>query len=450
MEVSDTDASASRIEETYAEALMAASEALRRYQTSGDSQKIPAALNLVAEVHCKHRKPDEAKLVASDALAMSRITGDKVSEAAALNTLAKVSLAKNPEAALRGANDALALFRDAQDVEGQAASLHIISLASFNEGGVEEAFRAAEEAVNVLRNAHHDAGQAAALVDLAELHLFMDENKESLSVARQAAQLFQKIGDKQKGARALQTAATALMTKGKIKGEALDLAEESRDLYRQAGDSRGEAAVLFTLAHANLMMKSYDKALQFAEESAEAFNKLEDRANEAATLLELANAHLARMEENKDPCDGTYAIRAARDAARLYRSVSDERGEVEALHALANAQVSEELYYQATESAEEGRRLAHKLGDQTLEGSALIVIARTHWADRDAQRAIGFAREAEALFREARDHQNTRVAVQLVQWFEKQSRGVKLSSGAEGSSAKPVATPARLDEVKVS
>jgi len=110
----------------------------------------------------------------------------------------------------------------------------------------------------------------------------------------------------------------------------------------------------------------------------------------------------------------------------------------------------QELYYQATESAEEGRRLAHKLGDQTLEGSALIVIARTHWADRDAQRAIGFAREAEALFREARDHQNTRVAVQLVQWFEKQSRGVKLSSGAEGSSAKPVATPARLDEVKVS
>jgi len=103
------------------------------------------------------------------------------------------------------------------------------------------------------------------------------------------------------------------------------------ELYKAAGDKKGEGAAMVVMADAFLTQaRDYDQAVKVAKEAAALLKEAGDKVGEAKALNMQANALIARK-------DSAEAEKPAKEALVLYEGVGDKSGAIVATDTLERA-----------------------------------------------------------------------------------------------------------------
>jgi tetratricopeptide (TPR) repeat protein len=251
--------------------------------------------------------------------------------------------------------------------------------------------------------------EAMMLFAVAEGHLSEEEDfEEALKSAQDALKLFKEAGDKKGEADTLRLIVTANRAKAQalryLEGEAAtagaleDAKKYAAEMYaafKAAGEKRGAACMLFSLAECKLDLK--EEALEELEEAKATFKELGDGAMEANAALGLA-ACMIQQEKAKE------AVEAATAALEINRSMGAKKGEARAQHALSVAlsrgPLSKDAYAKGVQAAKEALAIVKELGHKKLEAYELFTIAQWNLLMDNPKGAVTPAKEAAALFKE--------------------------------------------------
>ncbi|CAJ1390404.1 unnamed protein product [Effrenium voratum] len=277
---------------------------------------------------------------AMTALSSFKELGDKQMEASTLTALANIRLALGEltvaEASLR---DALRIFREIKDVEGeQAAVATLLEVASAREGAEKAPAAVCKERAAYYKSKGDKLGEGQALRSLAEQLLGV---QEAASLASEALSLLQEAGDKKGQAAALQTVALAQHDWAK--------AEEALKISESLGDEASQVDQLLTLSS---LLGEPELARAKAAQARQLAKKLSDlpgqgRAGHAEAAAALK---LGRQEE---------ALALAKEAAEMLSGAAQGM----ALRTAACAAEPQE----ALRMAKDVKILFHKLGDRCKE-----------------------------------------------------------------------------------
>jgi tetratricopeptide (TPR) repeat protein len=160
--------------------------------------------------------------------------------------------------------------------------------------------------------------------------------------------------------------------------------QEALDLAQQLGDSRNIAAASLNLGDTYTALQHPDLALPLLDRTLETFRKLENRSSEANTLLALARTHLQLNQEKHAQALLDQATAGAEklgdplllaNAHLVAGSIHLAGRNFEA--ALRSFQSA--LAYGRKSNVPLVQAAAHQGIGDTLEATARLSVARTHW-----------------------------------------------------------------------
>ncbi|CAJ1438482.1 unnamed protein product [Effrenium voratum] len=359
---------------------------------------------------------------AMTALSSFKELGDKQMEASTLTALANIRLALGEltvaEASLR---DALRIFREIKDVEGeQAAVATLLEVASAREGAEKAPAAVCKERAAYYKSKGDKLGEGQALRSLAEQLLGV---QEAASLASEALSLLQEAGDKKGQAAALQTVALAQHDWAK--------AEEALKISESLGDEASQVDQLLTLSS---LLGEPELARAKAAQARQLAKKLSDlpgqgRAGhaEAAAALKLGRQEeaLALAKEAAEMLSGAaqgMALRTAACAAEPQEACELLQKAVPLFKGNAGAEASAKLQLaasllafegpllevfqrrqEAMGMAEQARVAFLLLGDARSQGRASHVAAQSKILMNDLDGGIEAAMQAAVLARSCKD-----------------------------------------------
>lgn len=147
--------------------------------------------------------------------------------------------------------------------------------------------------------------------------------------------------------------------------------EEALTAVRKAGNRRGEAAVMLSLAGSLLYQHRLDDASAFCETAARLFADVGDEYGHA-----LAQARLAYIDRANGRLES--AISRFKQSLRMFEGVGDRFGEVFALRGLAYVHLGRKEYEQARPLVDKGLVIAEAMGSRRPEALMLHIIAELH------------------------------------------------------------------------
>ncbi|MGP6192099.1 MAG: CHAT domain-containing protein [Vulcanimicrobiaceae bacterium] len=164
-------------------------------------------------------------------------------------------------------------------------------------------------------------------------------------------------------------------------------------LYRHIGDRDGEARALANIGQVEGYLSRYADALQVDGQALALLRQLGDRVGEADALDNAGNVETGL---------GRYAdaIQSHTQALALFEALRNRQGEMNALNNLGNAEKAQSRYADALQSYQQAHAISAALGNHDSEARALGNIATTEealgrYADalHTYQQALGILRE---------------------------------------------------------
>ncbi|HEY7488852.1 MAG TPA: tetratricopeptide repeat protein [Streptosporangiaceae bacterium] len=231
---------------------------------------------------------------------------------------------------------------------------------------------------------HRETWQLAdAMFDFLDLRTYTQDNLEVHRLGYQAADL-----TKDAPARAVMLRHMAVIHRELCRYDrAIQVGEEARRLFRELGDSRGEAESLDTLASAQWNQGRYDKVRELIGQALPVRQRIGDRMGEANCLHDLSRVH-----RRIGRCD--VALAYDLEALDVRQELGDPRGEAEAFYNLSRIYCQMGLYDWARRDAERALDIAADLGDQHLRARALASIADINRQTGETDQVLGPAEEA--------------------------------------------------------
>lgn len=251
--------------------------------------------------------------------------------------------------------------------------------------------------------------EAAFAFIVAEQHLNEDENHvEALRHAAQAVKLFRESGDEHSATDALRLSLHAQRLKAQAqvyvenKAEedvkktiaALEqMANEEMEKFRIAGDKRGEAAMLLSLAEAHALSRAGSKKHQLAKQSVRAaidlFREVADRKMEGNALNVLCC-----MQTRRSP-GAVEAEENASKALTIFRDLDDQKGEAKALHMQALTQCLRQRGPDGVQAMQEVQKIYVTLGMKKQVAFELMTISE--WATMCGNLELGLESASKSL-----------------------------------------------------
>jgi len=252
--------------------------------------------------------------------------------------------------------------------------------------------------------------EGSMLYSVAEAHFQDGALEEALSTIKDALAIFRAINDSRSLADSLRLkmhASRALAEQEHNNGnggreeklllDAEAAMREELNKFRACGDKRGEACMLLAVAQALSALGGFPKrteAQECLQDARDLSWKIKDVKLEASIVYEYASLmHLCHRYKQ--------AIKAAREAQKLFSSVGDVKNEAFSWCLLGDAQI-------VNGKAEDGflsKRKAHdifrRIGDKKMEGTVLMSFAEWYINERDEYSAgVSRAQDACAIFKE--------------------------------------------------
>lgn len=262
--------------------------------------------------------------------------------------------------------------------------------------------------------------EAGLLFSVAEAHLEEAEHEESLTAAEGALAIFREIEECRGIADSLRLVVHCMRAMSEeersqgrgmgaddilLKGEAM--AEEELSTFRDAGDERGQAAMLLSLAEVGCASRGTtkrDEALAFAEDARALFNEVGDTKMEALSCTLLCEVLFRKRN-----------VRAARaageEAAELYKGIGDLKGQGRALHLIAYHDLRGGPMETALRACRKSVRIFHDLGDKRHEALSLMTISDWYLMREDGRGALKSAEAALILLQDVRKSQTLEATV---------------------------------------
>jgi len=315
---------------------------------------------------------------------------------------------EGPAAALRLASSSLEAATEAHDEAAQVTGLCLVSECELALGKRGDALKNAAQALRLARRCGSAAGEAYSLLAGARATLATDA-VVTLSMASEAAKLFEQEGDRQNRAWALLVAADAEADAEKAKTSA----KLALTVFEHLGDEKSQVAALQSLMGAEARLAKLagagpEAALAAGRQALELARDLGNSKQEASIMIAMAKLDL-RVGEG---------IETAVDAAKIFHSLGCLADAAAASQLAANRMLMTkvpELFPQALGLAMNALSVSKEAENKKSEAIALHTIANCYAAMRDMAKAVENAYEALKAFDAAGDSYGVGLASKLLQ-----------------------------------
>mmetsp|Transcript_5673 Transcript_5673/g.18162 ORF Transcript_5673/g.18162 Transcript_5673/m.18162 type:complete len:588 (+) Transcript_5673:52-1815(+) len=272
------------------------------------------------------------------------------------------------------------------DGKKNARAVAMIELVKAGRPGMEhKALSAAQDA----KKQGGAAGEAAGLAMEAQAQVFAKKEAESLKAAEDAVAAAGKASSPACEAFALCALAKAYMLAGRNQ-KAFESANKA--VSAVAGDKKGEAMALETLADTYLAMKKYSDATQAAEKICEIYSGLGDTFGQGVGKLLSAKANIGNDSKQEGVMDAQEASKLFKKAGANYKmGVVNKTG--------AMAAIAELMYEDAKEMSERTLMCYKQAGDKHGQAGAMIVMSAFYSAEGAYDKATYRAEAAAEAFK---------------------------------------------------
>jgi tetratricopeptide (TPR) repeat protein len=461
-----------------------AREALKLYRQLGDRLGEVTALQLEASALLAKQDMAKALQSAQDAVSLAEELGDKLSNGKASVLLAKAHLGQGQDdSALKALKDAMIIakdladmslestvtdafveyyaykgkledgvvqvqmlaehYRDLGDKAGQAEALLKKAAAQLQDEEYDNGLRSANEALAISKSIQDRKGEGSAYKVQAQLRFAKDDIGDALEAAEQACAIFREVGGK--FGRIGFLSCVEVMINSYVSQSAIEFAfqsaVEAMKYFIEKKDKKGEGAMLMALADLSLAINKNDEAMKAIAGAPGAFAAADDRRGEALAKAKLANVCFSKgkagdsLRAAEDAANlfrtvgdlanlgtmlqlvadshfmlaglgmgnGVEALRAGQEAVAIYRQIGDKASEAQMLHTVANAQLMTKNFQDAQTTANACRTEFKALEDKKGEAGALLLVAGSFLGLADFDEAKTSAKEARDIFVAAED-----------------------------------------------
>jgi tetratricopeptide (TPR) repeat protein len=208
----------------------------------------------------------------------------------------------------------------------------------------------------------------------------LDDRKKSLATYHEALELYRRAGDRKGEAQTLNDIAVIHSRLGEMQ-KALDKYNEALPVRRAAGDRQGEAVTLSDIGVIYLSLGEIHKALEKFNESLPIVRALGDRSNEASMLYNIGAANLLLGEMQK-------SLEIFNEALRLRRAVSKRGAEVNILNSIGYLYSSLGEMQKALDIYDEALLISRATGARDNEARVLNNIGYVYDTLGERQKAL--------------------------------------------------------------
>jgi len=328
------------------------------------------ALCKLATVHILLDEGSSAAVVAKQAVTLAVESGDRRCEASARLVLGRSALADGDfEEAQRAGEEAAALFGAARDHAQETSAVEVIVNSYLQRSDLNAAVRVATEVMNRFAAARNLRMQASMMIAVADVNLQAQDVEGALVFLKKARVTFSEAKDSVGEAGAFHRVAQLCATIGDAE-EALWSIQRGTALFRKLKDKSGEGGILlvstdlcFAKSWGYVAMGSQDKsvqeakdALRNAELALRLFRAAGDKRGQALALLSVANAQL--MLKDVSGCSSS-----ASDCLVLCEEIAFDVGRAGALLLSAGSHLADGHMDPAENSANQALLLFRQRGD---------------------------------------------------------------------------------------
>jgi predicted ATPase/class 3 adenylate cyclase len=225
--------------------------------------------------------------------------------------------------------------------------------------------------------------QAKALITAANLANMQTDNDRAEALAEKSRSLYQELGDTQGIALSLRQLAVVAARRGKLTEERM-LNEEALALFREAGDKEGAAWSLYNLGWLLIVQGDYAQGYALHEESLALHREVGNKWGMAHSLAALASG---LIDTQGDPATVHNLLD---ESLALSQEVGDKEG-IEAFYSLsAQLALSRGDIAMARSLAEKSLLINREIGHREQVADSLFLLARveTRRGDNQAARAL--------------------------------------------------------------
>lgn len=241
----------------------------------------------------------------------------------------------------------------------------------------------------------HLVRRAALLHELGLAYRNLSKNAQAQASLKEAAELYQRIGDRRGEGAALGDLGNACGALGQTE-LAIEIFERILVLMRASGDRQDEGKTRGNLGGSYIALGQPEKAIRFYRQSLAIARETADRHGEAIALGNLGTAHAALGQPEK-------AMEYFDQSLTLDRQLGDRRGEAMVLGNLGYLHGVLGHSEQAVGYFEGSLAIARQLGDRRTEGIALGNLGNAYNDLGHPEKAIALWNEAVKIGHELND-----------------------------------------------
>jgi len=343
----------------YTEALQFSKDALALFQDLGLKRLQAYELLTVAVLNLERESPEQAIPPAKQSLEIFRQIGrDHGAQAAALSVLVQAHNAREEDVqALHVANEGLVWVQNTGDKRQEVITQDTVAHTLLRCESPEEAMTAAKEGLAICRDLGDREWEALMLLTVCQVHVRQEQFQQAQEAAEEAIELLKALEETEHLLATAQHMLADVLCFLKSYPEAMQAAQEARDLFGEAEEWNGEALVLLLIA---AITGDPQEAVATATRARDVFRKAGERRMEATALNALAELHASGQ-------DHELALQAATARRALLQEAGFRREEAKSLHAIVAVHLASRDAAEAGRTAREGMRLARAEGDKVTE-----------------------------------------------------------------------------------
>mmetsp|Transcript_54143 Transcript_54143/g.121701 ORF Transcript_54143/g.121701 Transcript_54143/m.121701 type:complete len:777 (-) Transcript_54143:148-2478(-) len=344
----------------FEDAVFVAQQEADRCKTKGDIAAEANVLCKIADVHLSIKEYVQASSCLADATSLYKMAGDKKGEARSTLAHAQVKLDQRSIKDARQLVDSatgMFLLLGEEELDGLLRCYECSAILTVTGSGVNfsEAFNYLIAKMNDFKERGIPTGEGVMLVAISDMQIRIKDTAGALNTLE---------------------AATPLLLQGR--------------------DRRREAGAWVKLSEMHAQKGAGRPALKAAEEAVAIYRKLAAQKDLASASLLLAAAHFALSSKG----NGRDALRAAEEAVSIYKTLGDKASQASALNVLANAQLMNQSFAEAKNTARSAESIFVELGDTNGQANALLMVAGAILGSGDFAEAKDVAKEAREHFRD--------------------------------------------------
>jgi CHAT domain-containing protein/Tfp pilus assembly protein PilF len=231
----------------------------------------------------------------------------------------------------------------------------------------------------------------------------LEAKKKSIEKYHEALELYRSAGDRRGEAGALRGIGLVYQSLGEMQ-KALEKFNEALPIFQTVGDRHGEANTLNNIGVVYLSMGEMRKALDKYNEALTLRRAVGDRRGEAMALNNIGIVYWSLGEMQK-------ALEKHNEALLIIQTSGDRREEAGTLHGIAMVYESLGETQKALDKFNEVLTLRRAEGDRRGEAAALNNIGAVHWSQGEMQKALEKYNEALTLRRAIVDRRGEAMAL---------------------------------------